>query len=124
MDPRDLTDLIDLMRDRNASLRPPKGGLGWLGDVASLWSLWTIDDLELDRLAFFERAEARTLNCGEVHEYVVAAFTFNESVTLRVVEPLDLAGDAHTTCLPYENRDGARRITPCRRFRGRDKVQK
>jgi hypothetical protein len=49
-----------------------------------------------------------------VHEDVVTALTFNESVPFCVVEPLDLAGDAHTNCLPYENRDVPRRLFPCR----------
>ena len=104
--------------------RPPVQWLGWLGDVASLRSLRTVNDFEFDLLAFFERPETRTLNRREVDEHVVAALAFNESVALCVVEPLNFAGDAHTTCLPYENRDDLRRIAPCRGFRGRDKVQK
>src|SRR6185436_20056069 len=80
----------------------PLGGLAGLCDVASLRSLWTVNDFELDLLAFFERPEAGTLNRREVHEHVVPALAFNESVTLRVVEPLHLAGNTHTTCLPCE----------------------
>src|SRR4029453_14598556 len=90
-------------RDRNHCSGPPDCGLGGLGYIPCLWSLRTINDLKFDLLAFFERAKAGTLNRREVHEHVVAALTFNESVTLRVVEPLDLTGDAHTTCLPHES---------------------
>ena len=104
-------------------LRPP-GWLAGLRDVAGLRSLRTVDNLEFDLLAFLERPEAGALNRGEVHEHVVAPLALNESVALCVIEPLDLAGDAHTTCLPYDKRGGTRRIALRRQFRGRDGVQK
>ena len=63
--------------------------------VTGLLALRAIDDLELDRLAFFERPEVISLDRREVHEYVRPTFAFNEPVTLRVVEPLDLACDTH-----------------------------
>jgi hypothetical protein len=44
-----------------------------------------------------------------VHEDIVAALALDESVPLGVIEPLDLAGDAHTTCLPYETRGAEHR---------------
>ena len=78
----------------------PQGGLARLGDVAGLRSLRTVNDLEFDLLAFLERPEAGTLNRGKVHENVVATLAFDETVPLRVVKPLDLASNAHTTCLP------------------------
>src|SRR5215510_9812849 len=90
----------------------PQGGLARLGDVAGLRSLRTVDDLEFDLLAFLERPEAGSLNRGEVHEHVVAAFALNESVALGVVKPLDLTSNTHTTCLPYKTRGGARRGDP------------
>ena len=90
----------------------PLGGLAGLCNVASLRSLRTVNDFELDLLAFFERSEAGTLNRREVHEHVVAALTFNESVTLRVIEPLDFTGNAHTTCLPHESRRDPPPTTP------------
>src|SRR4030095_9481832 len=83
----------------------------------------TINDLEFDLLAFFERAKAGTLNRREVHEHVVAALTFNESVTLRVVEPLDLTGDALTTCLPHEWRRDAPPDDLCRWNRARQSTK-
>src|SRR5882757_5713186 len=73
----------------------PQRGLARFGDVPGLRSLRTIDDLEFDLLAFLERAESRALNRREVHEDVITALALDESVALRVVEPLDLAGDTH-----------------------------
>src|SRR5690606_30299220 len=78
-------------------------GLAGLGDVAGLRSLGALDDLELDLLALLERPEAGSLDRGEVHEDVVAPLALDEPVALRVIEPLDLTGDAHTTCLPCED---------------------
>ena len=102
----------------------PRCGLCRLRYVASLWSLRTVDDLEFDLLAFFEGPESGALNRGEVHEHVVSTFALNETVPLSVVEPLDLADNTHTTCLPCENRGAMRRIAPRRQFRGLDEVQK
>src|SRR5262245_57704090 len=86
----------------------PLGGLAGLCYVASLRSLGAVNDFELDLLAFFERPEAGTLNRREVHEHVVAALAFNESVALRVVEPLHLAGNTHTTCLTFRKSEERR----------------
>ena len=91
---------------RNAVLRPPLSGLAGFGDVPGLRSLWTVDDLELHFLTFFESPEPGALNRGEVHEHVVAPFAFDEAVTFSVVKPLDLARNTHRTCLPCENGDG------------------
>ena len=91
------------MKDRNA---PPRSFV-WLAgfrDVSSLRSLGTVDDLELDRLAFFERPEAGALNRREVNEDVVTSFALDETVTFRVVEPLDLTRDAHRACLTRTRR--------------------
>src|SRR4051812_10281162 len=65
------------------------------GDVPRLRTLGTIDDLELDRLTFLERPEAIATDRGIVHEHVAATIALNESVALRVVEPLDLACNTH-----------------------------
>ena len=65
------------------------------GHVAGLRALRTVDDLELHCLAFLERTEAVALNGLVVHEDVTASVALDESVTLGVVEPLDLACDAH-----------------------------
>src|SRR5262249_27807297 len=72
-------------------------GLGGFGDVAGLGTLRTVDDLELDRLAFLESSETIALNCGEVDEHIAPTVALNEPVTLGVVEPLDLACDTHRT---------------------------
>ena len=90
----------------------PQGGLARLSDVAGLRPLRTVDDLEFDLLAFLERPEAGALNRREVHEHVVTPLAFNESVPLRVVKPLDLTSNTHTTCLPYKTRGGTRRGAP------------
>jgi hypothetical protein len=64
-------------------------------DVARLGALGAVDDLEFDRLPFFERPEAGALDCRVMHEDVATAFALDESITLGVVEPLDLACNAH-----------------------------
>ena len=76
--------------------------LAGLRDVARLLAFGAIDDLELDRLTFLERPEPIALDCREVDEHVRPAVTFNETVTLGVVEPLDLTCDTHRTFLPCE----------------------
>ena len=79
----------------------PEGRPAWVGwtldfgDVAGLRALGTVNDFELDCLAFFKRTEAVALNGRVVHEDVTASVAFDEPVTFGVVEPLDLACDAH-----------------------------
>ena len=81
-------------------------GLG-LGDVTGLGSLRTVNNFELDGLSLFKRPEAGALNGGVVDEDVAAALAFDESITLGVVEPLDLACDTHRSLsLPYVRREG------------------
>src|SRR5262245_57954031 len=70
--------------------------LGGAGHVTGLRALRPINDLEFDRLALFEGSKSRALNRGVVHEDIAAAFALDETVALRVIEPLDLACDAHT----------------------------
>lgn len=103
---RTVTPDDSVIEGRNNGLRPPPSGLAGLGDVPCLRSLRTIDDFELNLLAFFERSESVALDCREVHEDVVAALALDETITLSVVEPLDLARNTHRTCLPCENRRG------------------
>lgn len=93
-------------KGRNAASRPFECGLAWLGNVASLGSLRTVDNLEFDLLAFLEGPETGALNGGEVDEHVVAPFALDETITFSVVEPLDLARNTHRTCLPCENGGG------------------
>src|SRR5688572_15109258 len=75
--------------------RPFVSGLAGFSDVSGLRALRTVDDLELDRLAFLERPEAVPLDRREMNEYVTAAFALDETVALGVVEPLDLASNTH-----------------------------
>src|ERR1700704_4664983 len=74
--------------------------VSWLDlvDVAGLRAFRTVNDLEFDRLAFLERTEAVALDSRIVNEDVTASVALDESVTLGVVEPLDLACDAHRSC--------------------------
>src|SRR5689334_19303568 len=71
---------------------------GWtleLGYVAGLRALGTVNDFELNCLAFLERTEAVALNRRVVHEDVTASVAFDEPVAFGVVQPLDLACDTH-----------------------------
>ena len=88
------------------------GNLAGLRYVASLLALGAIDDLELDRLTFLERPEAIALDGREVDEYVRPAFAFNETVTLGVVEPLDLTCDTHRPFPALRSRGAWRRMNP------------
>src|SRR6185436_19725699 len=69
-----------------------------LGDVARLRALGAVDDLEFDRLAFLERTESVTLDRGVMDEDIAASVALDKSVSLGVIEPLDLACDAHRSC--------------------------
>src|SRR5512136_43916 len=74
-----------------------RSGMLDLGHVAGLRAFRAVNDLEFDRLAFLQRPEATgALNRGVVDEDVTAAFALDEPVPLGVVEPLDLACDAHS----------------------------
>src|SRR5947199_3861857 len=78
-----------------------------LGDVAGLRALGAVNDLELHRLAFLERTEAVALNGRVVDEDVAASVTLDDPMPLGVVEPLDLACDAHRslpTCSDAKSR--------------------
>src|ERR1043166_9156527 len=70
------------------------------GDVPRLRTLWTVNDLEFDRLALFQGQEAVATDRGVMDKDVAAALPFNETVALGVVEPLDLTCNAHRS-LPY-----------------------
>src|SRR5215211_5810586 len=87
--------------------------LARLGDVSGLRALRTIDDLEFDRLALLERPETVSLDRREVDEHIAAAVTFDETVTLGVVEPLDLACDTHRTCPALQFAALPRRLDTC-----------
>ena len=58
----------------------------------SLRSLWALCHLKLDFLTLFESLEAVTLDSAIVNENVRRAWLLDETVTLRIVKPLDLTG--------------------------------
>src|SRR5919109_716302 len=58
-------------------------------DVRGLGTLGTLDDLELDTLAFGQGLEAFHRDRGEVDEDVVATLALDEAVALLVRKPLD-----------------------------------
>src|SRR6185295_2242678 len=65
------------------------------GDVPRLRPLRSVDDLEFDRLTLFQGPETVATDCRVVDEHVAATLALNETVALGVVEPLDLACNAH-----------------------------
>lgn len=71
----------------------PKGSTQLHGaNVLSLQTLGSLDDFELNRLAFCQRTEARGLYCGVVNEYITTTVcTADKTKTLSVVEPLNCA---------------------------------
>lgn len=60
-----------------------------LNNICSLWSASALLNIEFNSLTLFQRLEAFTLDRREVHEYVLAVFTCDETVALFSVEPLD-----------------------------------
>ena len=62
-----------------------------LRDVASLRAFRAVNDLELDRLSFFQRPKTVALDRREVDEYIAPTVAFNKSVTFGVVKPLNRA---------------------------------
>src|SRR3984885_1960643 len=68
----------------------------WSGCLAALhlvclWALLPLDDVELDLIAFFQRFVSIELDRAVVHEDVRPIISSDETIALRVVEPLDLA---------------------------------
>src|ERR1700761_5203741 len=68
----------------------------WSGCLASLllvclWALLPLDDVELDLIAFFQRFVSIELDRAVMHEDVGPIVSSDETIALRVVEPLDLA---------------------------------
>src|ERR1700728_4188338 len=59
--------------------------------VVCLWPLLPLDDVELDFVALFERLVAIELNGAVVHEDVGPIIPADETIALRIVEPLHLA---------------------------------
>lgn len=62
-------------------------------NVLGLETFGALFAFELDFITFVETAEAFTLDCGEVDEYILAIFSLNEAVAFGIVEPLALASE-------------------------------
>src|ERR1035438_4618234 len=77
-------------RDCAPSLSVNCSGLH-LSHVFGLWAFLSLCNLELDRVAFRQAFVAFGLDCRVVHEHVGPIILADESVTLTIVEPLDLA---------------------------------
>jgi hypothetical protein len=58
------------------------------GDVRCLQALWTLSDIEFDRLPLGERPVPVSLNRGEVHENILTGLALDESESLAGIEPL------------------------------------
>src|ERR1051326_5490279 len=56
--------------------------------VLCLQALGSLDDVELNRLPFFQAAEAFVLNGGVVYEHVLAILPADETIPFGVIEPL------------------------------------
>ena len=57
--------------------------------VFSLQSLWSLYDVELDRLALTQAAETLRRDCREVYENIFAILTADKAIALRIVKPLN-----------------------------------
>ena len=71
-----------------------RAGSGGLGHVRGLRALLALNYLELDAVAFLEGLEHTSLDSAVVDEDVRAALMRDETVALRVVEPLHGPSDA------------------------------
>lgn len=66
-----------------------------------LRALLALYDVKLYFIAFFKRLVPIQLNGGIVNEYIRSIFASDESVTLGVIEPLNLSFVlSHRSCLP------------------------
>src|ERR1035438_1865838 len=65
-------------------------------DIACLEALRAFEQIELDGLAFVQRAVAVLLDGREMHENILARGALDKSVSLRPVEPL------HSTLLSHK----------------------
>ena len=59
-----------------------------LGYVRSLWSLCSVDNLELYLSALVKGFETLHVKAGVVNEHIVSLLVTDKSVALLVVEPL------------------------------------
>src|SRR5271154_7193350 len=81
-----------------------RGFANWFGEilrsrshyVARLEAFRAFEQIELDGLAFIQRAVAVLLDGREMHEHILAGGALDESVSFRPVEPL------HSTLLSHK----------------------
>src|SRR5438270_5865204 len=75
-----------------ATLRSPLFEMSFSGlkclDVLCLPALGAFDHIELDLLTFLQAPESARLDGGEMHEYILAILTADETIALGIVKPL------------------------------------
>ena len=84
-----------------------------------LGTFLTLDNVELNFVALFQRFVAVQLDCRVVDEYIRPVFTSDESVAFGVVKPLDLTFVLSHRLLPSLGLSGiweVKRGTPPRIF--------
>src|ERR1700730_1244323 len=64
---------------------------GTLCHICRLRPLWTLDNFEFNRVPFVQGFVSLAYDCRVVDKYVGSILASDETVTFRVVEPLDLA---------------------------------
>ena len=69
--------------------RDLRKGVSAVHYVSSLFPLLGFEDLELHDFTFVQSSEAFGFDRGEVDEHVFTFWSFDEAITLRVVEPFD-----------------------------------
>ena len=79
---------------KSVALRKQAGRQSHLGHFFGLRSFRALRHFELDFLSLFEGLEAIALNGAVVNKDVGRAWLLNETITLRVVKPLDLTAYA------------------------------
>ena len=85
----------------NAGTLLTEAGRSDLLNVGGLRTLLSLNDFELDLIAFGERLEAVAGDGAEVDENIGSTLTRDETEAFRVVEPLHGAGDACHGTLPF-----------------------
>jgi hypothetical protein len=60
-----------------------------LGNVCSLLATVALNNIEGNCLALFQSLEALSVDSGEMYEYILAALSGDETITLLRIEPLN-----------------------------------
>jgi hypothetical protein len=78
------------------ALKPVDGNADLdLHHALGLGAFFTLDDFELNFLAFFQGLEPFTLDVAVMHENIGTVSLGNESIALGIAEPLNLAFYSH-----------------------------